>query len=82
MAGNEITVVGDKGIVNWIAAASRTSEVYMKDVETMVANVLVKAGKAPITRLTVIDPGGPRQQPRRRRDVREGPGQRLHVREV
>jgi hypothetical protein len=57
MATCEIAVVGDKGVVNWIAGASRVGEVYMTDVASMVANVILKANKVPIARLDVLDHG-------------------------
>ena len=36
----EITVVDDSDIVGWAASATRTSEVYMQDVGSMVNNIL------------------------------------------
>lgn len=53
----EITVIDDSDHVGWLASATRTGEVYMKDVKSMVANVLVKAGGRKISRLNVLDHG-------------------------
>jgi len=57
MSVGEITVIDDSDIVGWMAAATRTDEIYMTDVPSMVTNVLRKAGKIPITRLNILDHG-------------------------
>jgi hypothetical protein len=57
MSVGEITVIDDSEQVGWRAAATRTGEVYMTDVRSMVTNVLRKAGKTPITRLNILDHG-------------------------
>lgn len=57
MSVGEITAVDDSDAVGWMAAATRTDEVYMTDVRSMVTNVSRKAGKTPITRLNIVDHG-------------------------
>jgi hypothetical protein len=57
MVDSEITVVNDNSVTGWLAAATRIGEVYMTDVRSMVANVLAKAGRTPITRLNILDHG-------------------------
>lgn len=54
---NEITVINDSSAAGWAAAATRTGEVYMSNVLTMVTNVRRKAGARPIDRLNIIDHG-------------------------
>jgi len=53
----EITAIDQSDATGWLAGASRTNEVYMTDVETMVRNVLRKAGGYTISRLNLLDHG-------------------------
>lgn len=53
----EITVIDSSDRVGWLASATRIGEVYMTDVRSMVTNVLLKAGRNPITRLNILDHG-------------------------
>lgn len=53
----EITVIDDSDYVGWLAAATRTDEVYMSDVHSMVDNVMAKAGTNKISRLNILDHG-------------------------
>jgi len=53
----EITVIDPSGFTGWVAAASRTGEVYMTSVESMVTNVLNAIGQSLMTRLNILDHG-------------------------
>lgn len=54
----EVTVIDDSDLVGWLAAATRTSEVYMSDVTSMVTNVLGAVGATgSIDRLNILDHG-------------------------
>jgi hypothetical protein len=65
----EITVIDDRvedgewwslpRYAGYVASTLRVGEVYMRDVRSMVQNVLHKAGGAQISRLNVIDHGNP-----------------------
>jgi len=60
--GIEVTVVDDSDYVGWAAAATRTGEIYMTDVKSMVDNVIRKAtaAKSGISRLNILDHGNAR----------------------
>lgn len=60
--GLEITVIDDGDYVGWAAAATRTGEIYMTDVKSMVDNVLKKAiaSNGKIKRLNILDHGNER----------------------
>ena len=55
----EVTVIDDSDIVGWIAAFTRTGEVYMTNVRSMVANVLSVSSfrGRKISRLNILDHG-------------------------
>ena len=53
----EVTVIDDGDIVGWLAAFTRTGEVYMTSVHSMVENVLKAVGPRPISRLNILDHG-------------------------
>ncbi len=53
----EITVIDDREIVGWTAAATRIGEIYMTNVASMVQNVITKAAGTPISRLNIVDHG-------------------------
>jgi len=55
--GVEITVIDESDTVGWLAAATRTGEIYMTDVASMVANVLAESGSKSIDRLNILDHG-------------------------
>lgn len=55
----DISVIDDSDLTGWLAAFTRTGEVYMQDVHTMVSNVLTAAGTHPIRRLDILDHGNP-----------------------
>jgi hypothetical protein len=57
MTEGEFTVVDDSDTVGWLASATRTSEIYMTDVRSMVTNVSRAAGRKPIKRLNILDHG-------------------------
>lgn len=60
--GVEVTVIDDSDIVGWAAAATRTDEIYMTSVTTMVDNVIAKLhSMTPYTR--TCSPASP-QAPR------------------
>lgn len=58
--GMDIAVIDDSDLYGTFASMTRTEEIYMKDVKSMVANVLKKKGSYKIRRLDVIDHGNPR----------------------
>lgn len=54
----EITVIDDSDLVGWAAAVTRTGEIYMTDVRSMVANVIGALGRTGrIDRLNILDHG-------------------------
>ena len=54
----DITVIDDSDMVGWLAAATRTGEIYMTDVTSMVTNVISALGTAGrIDRLNILDHG-------------------------
>jgi hypothetical protein len=55
--GVEITVIDASDHVGWLASATRTGEIYMTNVATMVGNVLTAAGGSTIDRLNILDHG-------------------------
>ena len=55
--GCEITVIDDRKINGWLASVFRFGEIYMRDVKSMVQNVLHAAKTQEIDRLNIIDHG-------------------------
>jgi hypothetical protein len=54
----EITVINDSNIVGWLASATRIGEIYMKDVSSMVKNVLEALhAQDMLSRLNILDHG-------------------------
>lgn len=54
----EITVIGeDSGVAGFLSGATRTREIYMTDVASMVVRVIAQADGDKITRLNIIDHG-------------------------
>lgn len=53
----EITVIDDDSYAGWFAGLTRTDEVYMSNAQSMVINVLGKAGANKISRLNILDHG-------------------------
>lgn len=51
----EITVIGDSGIVGWVAGATRTGEIYAVNTRDMVTKVLTVIGVEKISRLNILD---------------------------
>lgn len=51
----EITVIGDFGIVGWVAGATRTGEIYVVNTKDMVTKVLNAVGTGKISRLNILD---------------------------
>ncbi len=58
--GMDIAVVDDSDFYGTLSSAFRANEIYMKDVKSMVANVLKKKGTYKIRRLNIIDHGNTR----------------------
>lgn len=58
----EVTVVDDSDATGWLAAATRTGEIYMTDVASMVSNVisLLTTESETMSRLNILDHGSPR----------------------
>lgn len=54
---DEVTVVDESGMVGTMSALTKIGEVYMTDVESMVANVRKQAANRPIRRLNIDDHG-------------------------
>lgn len=56
---SEVTVIDDSDIVGWAASATRTDEIYMDDVKSMVDSVIKKvtATKVGLRRLNILDHG-------------------------
>lgn len=59
----EVSTVQNASLLNdpasWLAGATRIGEVYMSDVNSLVANVLKRIGNRPISRLNILDHGNP-----------------------
>jgi hypothetical protein len=57
----EISVVGDSkfDVVNFFVGATRTEEIYMTNVSSMVIRTIAQADGDKISRLTIIDHGNP-----------------------
>jgi hypothetical protein len=53
----EITVIDDSDSVGWLASATRTGEIYMRDVASMVTEVLNTIGGRLMDRLNILDHG-------------------------
>ena len=58
--GMDIAVVDNSDFYGTLSSAFRANEIYMKDVTSMVANVLKKQGTYKIRRLNIIDHGNTR----------------------
>src|SRR5262245_50658281 len=55
--GCEITVIDDRKLNGWLASVFRFGEIYMRDVKSMVQNVIHAAKNREIDRLNIIDHG-------------------------
>jgi Domain of unknown function (DUF4347) len=55
--GIDIAVIDDSDFTGWSASVTRTDEVYMSDVKSVVANVLKAKGPYAIRRLDILDHG-------------------------
>ncbi len=53
----EVTVIDDSDLTGWLAAFTRTGEIYMTNVENMVTNILKAIGSIRISRLNILDHG-------------------------
>lgn len=53
----EVTVIDDSSVTGWLAAFTRTGEIYMSDVSSMVYNVLTAVGDRKLARLNILDHG-------------------------